>query len=110
MHSLYLNYGIVISTLGLIGYFLTHAKSALISGLASGAVLILISFLIDKPFVPIIAKVINILLLGVFSWRASLAVTALLNEHPEKLVPAILLALMAVVSLAVLFLSFRKVN
>jgi uncharacterized membrane protein (UPF0136 family) len=108
MFSLYLNYGISIGVLGLVGFLLTHAKSALISGLASAVVLIIIAFLIEKPFVSIIAKVINIMLLGVFSWRASLAITAFMNEHPDKLVPGILLAVMALVSLVVLFLSFRK--
>ena len=110
MQSLYLNYGISIGVLGLVGFLLTHAKSALISGLASAVVLIVISFLIEKPFVSTIARVVNILLLGVFSWRASLAVTALVHEHPEKAVPAILLTLMALVSLVVLFLSFRKTS
>ena len=108
MHSLYLNYGIAIGVLGLIGFLITHAKSALISGLASALILIIISFLIEKPFVTIVAKVVNILLLGVFSWRASLAVTAFMHEQPEKLIPAMLLSLMAIVSLVVLFLSFRK--
>lgn len=108
MHSLYLNYGISIASLGLIGFFLTHAKSALISGLASGAILILLSFFANKPVVQIIAKVFNVLLLGVFSWRTTLALMALLNEHPEKLIPTILLAVMALVSLVVLLMSFKK--
>lgn len=109
MHTLYLNYGISIAVLGLVGFFLTHAKSALISGLASGAILILISLFVNKfNFVQIIGKVVNVLLLGVFSWRTSIAVMALLNDHPEKLVPAILLGTMALVSLATLLLSFKK--
>ena len=44
MQTLYLNYGISIGALGLVGYFLTHAKSALISGLASAAIIIALSF------------------------------------------------------------------
>lgn len=107
MKTLYLNYGITLAALGLLGYFLTHAKSALLSGLISGIVLVILALLIKKPFVAIIAKVINILLLAVFSWRSSLAITALLNQHPEKTVPAILLLSMAIVSLVVLFKSFR---
>lgn len=109
MHTLYLNYGISIAALGLVGFFLTHAKSSLISGLASGAILILISFFVDKfDVVKIVGKVVNILLLGVFTWRTTLALMALLNEHPEKLVPTILLATMALVSLATLLLSLKK--
>lgn len=109
MHTLYLNYGISIAALGLVGFLLTHAKSSLISGLASGAILILISFFVDKfDFVKIIGKVINILLLGVFSWRTTIAVTALMNGHPEKLTSAILLATMALVSLVTFILSFKK--
>ncbi len=107
MKKLYMSYGIAIAVLGLIGFFLTHAKSALISGLASAAVIIVLSFLINKPFVPMLARIVNVILLGVFSWRASLAVTALLAEHPEKLIPAVLLSVMALVSLITLFLGFR---
>ena len=107
--SLYFSYGIIIALLGIVGYLLTHAKSALISGLASAAVLILVSFFVEKlAIMQLIGKVVNVMLLGVFSWRASLAITALLHEHPEKLVPAILLALMALVSLVVFLLSFKK--
>jgi uncharacterized membrane protein (UPF0136 family) len=106
MQTLYLNYGISIAALGLVGFLLTHAKSALISGLASGAILILISYFVEKfNIVKIIAKIVNLLLLGVFSWRTTLLVIALMNEHPEKLVPAILLGTMALVSLATLILS-----
>jgi uncharacterized membrane protein (UPF0136 family) len=109
MHTLYLNYGISLGVLGLVGFFLTHAKSALISGLASAAIIIAISFFIDKvPVLKIVAKVINVLLLGVFSWRTTMAIIALLNDHPEKLIPAILLATMALVSLATLVLSLKK--
>jgi uncharacterized membrane protein (UPF0136 family) len=109
MHTLYLNYGISLGILGLIGYFLTQAKSALISGLASAAILIAISFFIEKvPVLKTVARVINILLLGVFSWRTTMAIIALLNDHPEKLVPGILLATMALVSLATLVLSLKK--
>jgi len=109
MHSLYLNYGITITTLGLIGYFLTHAKSALISGLASGAILVLISFFVNQVnFVKIIGKVVNVLLLGVFTWRTSLATIAFIGGAGEKLIPAILLALMAIVSLVVFVLSLKK--
>lgn len=109
MHTLYLNYGISLGVLGLVGFFLTQAKSALISGLASAAIIIAISFFIDKaPALKIVAKVINVLLLGVFSWRTTMAIIALLNDHPEKLIPAILLATMALVSLATLVLSLKK--
>lgn len=109
MHTLYLNYGISLGVLGLVGYFLTNAKSALISGLASAAILIAISFFIEKvPVLKIVATVINVLLLGVFSWRTTMAIIALLNGQAEKLIPSILLATMTLVSLATLVLSLKK--
>lgn len=107
--SLYLSYGITIAVLGLIGFFLTHAKSALISGLASAAILIALAFFVDKSgVVAMIAKLVNSLLLGVFAWRSSLAVMALMNDHPEKLIPSILLVLMALVSFFTLVASYKK--
>jgi uncharacterized membrane protein (UPF0136 family) len=163
MHTLYLNYGISLGVLGLIGFFLTQAKSALISGLASAGIIIWISLCIGNKTVAkvtsilmkisfsalvitgvikfftsqnsfllflsigavivlalvlifenkvnlpeLFGKITNILLLGVFSWRTTMAIIALLNGHPEKLVPAILLATMALVSLATLVLSLKK--
>lgn len=104
--KLYLFYGIAIVVLGLIGFILTHAKSALISGLASGAVLILLSFFASGKIGSVIAKAVNSLLLLVFAWRSTLAITALSNGHEGKLIPSVLLSLMALISVVALAVSF----
>ena len=105
--SLYLAYASTIAVLGVVGFLLTHAKSALISGLASAVVIAALAFFVEKSGIAsIAAKVVNVLLLGVFSWRSTLAITAVLNEHPEKLIPSVLLVLMAMVSLGALVASF----
>ena len=104
--KLYLSYGIAIVVLGVVGFILTHAKSALISGLASGAILILLSFFATGKIGSVIAKIINILLLGVFSWRSTIAITALTNGAEAKLISSILLSLMALISVGVLAVSF----
>jgi uncharacterized membrane protein (UPF0136 family) len=109
MHTLYLNYGISIAALGLVGFFLTHAKSALISGLASGAILILISFFVDKvPVVKIIGKVVNILLIGAFGWRVIKAVMAIMDGADQSLVKVILVSTMLLISIVSLILSLKK--
>jgi len=84
----------------------SHPKSALISGLASGAILILASFFATGKIGSVLAKVLNLLLLGVFGWRSTLAIAALNNGLEGKLIPSVLLSLMALVSVVVLALSF----
>lgn len=103
--KLYLFYGIAIAILGVVGFLMTHAKSALISGLASGAILIAVSFFSTNKIGSIVAKVLNLLLLGVFGWRSTLAITAFSNGHEDKLVPSVLLSLMALISVVVLAVS-----
>ena len=39
--QLYLIYGVLVLVLGLVGYFLTHAKSALISALVAGLIMMI---------------------------------------------------------------------
>lgn len=109
-NSLYLVYGLIIATLGVLGFVLTHAKSALISGLASAVIIVALSFFTSNKIGAIVAKVVNVILLGVFSWRATLALTALAAGNSAKLIPGILLAAMALVSLIVLIVSFIKSN
>ena len=48
LKNLYLYYGISLGALGLVGFVLTHAKSALISGLASAAIMVALSFFVEK--------------------------------------------------------------
>ncbi len=108
--KLYSIYGLIILALGLGGYLITHAKSALISGLAAGSIMIALSFFVEKAkAVKITAMVFNFLFLVAFTWRGFLAIMALLNEHPEKLIPSILLAAMAIVSVVVFIFSLEKV-
>lgn len=106
--SLYISYGILLAALGTIGFMLTHAKSALISGLASGGIMILISFFVANKIVFNIAKILNLVLIGVFGWRSTIAMNALMAGNNSKLVPATLLSLMALVSVAVLTISLLK--
>jgi len=105
--KLYLIYGISLAALGLLGFLVTHAKSALISGLASGALMLAFSFFVEKvKIVDIIARIGNILLIGVFAWRSSLAIMAVNNGNQNKLIPAIILSVMAVISVVVLVMNF----
>lgn len=106
LRFLYLSYGVSLLLLGLVGYFLTFAKSALISGLISGLIMLIMGFLVER-FAPIkiVAKIFNILFLGAFAWRSTLAMTALTQGHADKLIPSILLSLMALISVGVLALS-----
>jgi uncharacterized membrane protein (UPF0136 family) len=104
--SLYLIYGVVVLILGLTGYFLTHAKSALISALAAGLTMMIMGLLVDKfSVIPLIAKIFNLVFLGAFSWRSTMAIMALNNGHQDKLIPSILLSLMALISVVVFALS-----
>jgi uncharacterized membrane protein (UPF0136 family) len=104
--ALYLIYGVVVLILGLTGYFITHAKSALISALAAGLIMMIMGLLVDKfSVIPLIAKIFNLVFLGAFAWRSTMAITALNNGHPDKLIPSILLSLMALISVIVFALS-----
>lgn len=108
--KLYTIYGSIVMALGLIEYLLTHAKSSLISGLASGVIMIGLAFFVEKiKAVKITAMVFNFLFLVIFTWRASLAIMALVNDHPEKFIPSLLLAALAVVSVIVFIFSLEKV-
>ena len=104
-------YGAFLIAMGLVGFLLTHAKSALISGLASGAIMFALSFFVDKTVVDYISKALTTIFLGVFTWRFSLALGAVLGGNAEKLVPAVILGAMALMSLATLIaaiISSRK--
>jgi uncharacterized membrane protein (UPF0136 family) len=104
--KLYLFYGIIIVFLGVVGFILTQAKSALISGLASGSLIIIASFFASSKPGAVVSKILNIALLAVFSWRSTLAIMAFTNGHEDKLVPSILLSMMALISVVVLAVSF----
>ncbi len=107
--TLYSSYGTALILIGLIGYFLTHAKSALISGLATGVIMIVISTLVNKfKVLSLIAKIFNVLFLAAFAWRSTLVMNALAAGDSEKLIPAILLSLMALISVCTLAISILK--
>ncbi len=107
--TLYSSYGTALILIGLVGYLLTHAKSALISGLATGVLMIVFSTLVNKfDVVQLIAKIFNVLFLGVFAWRSTLVMNALAAGDSEKLIPAILLSLMALISVCVFAVSILK--
>lgn len=107
MQLLYFIYGNVLLISGVAGYVLTHAKSALISGSISALVMIVLSIFAAKPgFVRIIARVINVILGCVFTWRAFLALSALQAGNPDKLIPTILLAVMMLASVVTFFIGF----
>lgn len=109
-NSLYFIYGILLSALGISGFLLTHAKSALISGLASGLIMVVLSFFTANKTVALIAKIVNAVLLLAFSWRSFLVINAVANGNMSKLTPAILIGSMAVISLLILILSFRDLK
>ncbi len=107
--TLYSSYGTALILIGIVGYFLTHAKSALISGLVTGVIMIVLSTLVTKfNVVKVIAKVFNVLFLGAFAWRSTLVMNALAAGDSEKLIPAILLSLMALISVCALAVSILK--
>ena len=106
--TLYLSYGLVILAIGLIGWLITHAKSALISGLATGGIMILISFFASGGIARIVAKVFNVLFLGAFAWRSTLAISALSAGDQAKFIPSVLLSLMAIASVVALAISILK--
>ena len=107
--TLYSSYGTALVFIGLTGYILTHAKSSLISGLATGVIMIICSTLVNKfSVVKIIAKVFNVLFLGAFVWRSTLAMNAVNAGDAGKLLPALLISLMALISVSVLAVSILK--
>ncbi len=107
--TLYASYGTALIILGIVGFFLTHAKSALISGLVSGILMILMSLLVGRfNAAKLIAKILNTLFLGAFAWRSTLAMNAVAAGDSEKLIPAILISLMALISVAALTISILK--
>lgn len=98
----------LISALGIMGFLLTHAKSALISGLASGIIMIVLSFFVSNNSVVLAARIVNGLLLAVFGWRSFLAINAVILGNISKLIPALLITSMAVISLITLTLSLKN--
>lgn len=106
--SLYLGYGVILAALGIIGFVMTHAKSALISGLACGGVMIVISFFVANKIVFNTAKILNLVLIGIFGWRSTIAMNDLMAGNNSKLIPATLLSLMALISVVTLAISLLK--
>eukprot|EP01112_Ceratiomyxa_fruticulosa_P003918 TRINITY_DN1423_c0_g1_i1.p1 TRINITY_DN1423_c0_g1~~TRINITY_DN1423_c0_g1_i1.p1 ORF type:complete len:129 (+),score=6.94 TRINITY_DN1423_c0_g1_i1:39-425(+) len=99
-------YAVFIAVMGIIG-FLTNpakAKSALISGLVSGGLCLVWSYLISNGSSNTskwgcIAGFVSCLVLGfVFAWRAFLAWNSYLSGQEEKLVPAVLTSVMSLAS------------
>ncbi|MCH2228250.1 MAG: TMEM14 family protein [Candidatus Caenarcaniphilales bacterium] len=109
-NKIFTTYGAFLILMGLIGFFLTHAKSALISGLASGAIMLALSFFIKNTVINYISKGLTLVFLGVFTWRFTLALMAFSGGNAEKLIPTIILGLMAFVSLFTLIISLLKAS
>lgn len=104
--TLYLLYGLGLLILGLSGYYLTHAKSALISGAASALIIIVLSFSLGKNAAMLTAiRMVNLLLLGAFAWRSTIAINALAAGDSGKLIPSILISLMALFSVGAFAVS-----
>lgn len=88
---------------------LTHAKSALISGTASGLLILALSFLVRKNnFIDWGLIALTGLFASVFSWRFSLAFGAYQNGAADKLVAAMILAVMMVASIITLLIAIKE--
>jgi hypothetical protein len=107
LKKIYFFYGLILALLGVTGFVLTHAKSALISGLASAAIIVALSFFMKSKAVRLVTYSLNTLLIGVFSWRFWLALSAFMSGNEAKLIPAALLGKMALFSIIALVLALR---
>lgn len=110
LKKLYIGYGLTLLVSGLLGFWLTHAKSALISGTASAVVIILLAFFTTHSktltWIPV---GVNLVLALVFSWRFILVYQAL-STNPEKTTAAIFLGIMGLASFIALYLGFVENN
>lgn len=104
-----LGYGLVLAACGVLGWaaagFTAKAKTAILSGAVTGAAMVAMAFLSSSQGALASAghwggRVLPVLFLGVFSWRASIAWKAHLAGQP-KLYVAVLLTGMALASVLV---------
>lgn len=94
---------------GVGGFLITHAKSALISGTASGLIIIALSFFVQKNnFLDWASIALTGLFASVFSWRFSLAFSAFQNGASDKLAAAIILGIMMVASIITLLMAIKQ--
>lgn len=97
-------YGVFLIAMGLAGYASNpeKAKTALMSGGTFGALSILWGWLMTRGlgWSHGAALGTTVFLLAVFTWRASVSWMALAGGAAEKLVPAVLITLMGLASLA----------
>ncbi len=106
LKKLYGIYGVLVLALGLLGFCLTAAKSALITGLAAGTVFLILSFVIKNNKVIIVfARFCNIALIGAFAWRFVKAMSLFSAGDESKLIPMALLFLLALLSVSVFLVS-----
>jgi hypothetical protein len=109
--QLYLIYGGLITASGCIEFVLTEAKSVLISTMTMSFIIELMGVLIEKySLIQIVARIFNLIFLGVFTWRANMAITALINGHSDKLIISIVLGLMTLISFTVFFIDIFTKN
>lgn len=96
-------YGIFLIAMGLAGYASNpeKARTALLSGGTFGALSILWGWLMTRGFgwSRWAGLAATVMLLGVFTWRASVSWAAFADGAGEKLVPAVLITLMGIASL-----------
>ena len=109
--KIFLGYGILLLGAGIIGFMMTGAKSALISGSVTGIIMVGSSMLTCKndAFTKF-GVLITMLFTGVFAWRFSLVLEAA-KLNPDKNIAANLLGVMmagGILSLITLFFSKRK--
>ncbi|MDD9897928.1 MAG: hypothetical protein OXU45_02905 [Candidatus Melainabacteria bacterium] len=103
--TVYLLYGLALMILGLIGFYLTHSKTALYSSLPAAVIIIALSFFTGNTAVLLITRVVNLALIGAFAWRANIAISAISNGGEYALTKGILIPLMALVSVGALAIS-----
>lgn len=106
-------YGVFLVAMGAAGYLSNPEKAAtaLMSGGIFGALSMLWGWLISRGmgWARWAAATTTTLLVIVFAWRASMSWKAFAGGATEKLVPAVLITLMGVASLAMVTALFRNV-
>lgn len=106
-----IGYGIFLIVLGIAGYSYNpeKARTALLSGGTFGGLSMLWGWLMMRglPFSRWAGLGTTVLLLGVFSWRAAVSWEAVADGYAAKLVPALLISVMGVLSLVMTLLLAR---
>lgn len=107
-----MQYGIFLIAAGLVGFLSNpeKAKTALISGGTFGALAFVLGVMMKRGVVwsGVAAKVLVLLLSGVFVWRAWASWSAYAGGQSAKLTAAIIITTMCLASLAMLTVLFRS--